>query len=268
MSMLKKTGIIIAGIVVVLLVLSGIKNFIIKAGVEKASEMVTGLKLDIGGLNVGILKTFAGIKELRLYNPKGFEDKLMVEAPEIYVDYDLPAILKGHVHLYDVRFNLKECTIIKNKDGKLNLDSLKSIQQAGAKEPSAKEAKGKPANFKIDQLELKIGRVVFKDYTTGSTPRVLTFNIDLDERYENITDPNALVNLIVLKVVTNTTIGKLINLDISGLKDTVGNTLESARHLTTQATSRAGEALGAAGKTLTDTAGNLTDKLKLPFGGK
>ncbi|MDP8297061.1 MAG: hypothetical protein RAP41_02625, partial [Candidatus Orphnella occulta] len=60
-------------------------------------------------------------------------------------------------------------------------------------------------------------------------------------------------------------IGKLIKLDMTGLQDTVGNTLASAQHIATQT---ADKVIGNAGKTLTDTAGSITDKLKLPFEGK
>ena len=262
---MKKIGIIIAVAIVILVLLSGMKNMIVKVGVEKGAKVVTGLKLNIGSLNIGFIKTLVGIKDIRLYNPKGFEDKVMVDIPEVYVDYDLPAIIKGDVHLYDVKLHLKECFIVKNKDGQLNLDSLKTIQDLAGKKSSTKKTKKAKGDFQIDQLELKIGRVVYKDYSKGGKPYVLQFNVDIDEKYNNITDPNALVSLIVMKVVMNTTIGKLIKLDMTGLQDTVGNTLASAQHIATQT---ANKVVGNAGKTLTDTAGSITDKLKLPFGGK
>ena len=265
---MKKVGIIIAAVVVIFVLLSGMKNMIVKIGVEKGVDVVTGLRLKIGSLNIGLLKTLVGIKEIRLYNPEGFDDKIMVDMPEVYVDYDLPAIMKGNVHLYDMKLNLKECFVIKNKDGRLNLDSLKTIQDMGGKKAVTKKTKEAKGDFQIDQLELKIGRVVFKDYSQGVTPHVLQFNVNIDEKYTNITDPNALVGLIVMKVMMNTTIGKLIKLDLTGLQDTVGNTLSSAQHIVGNTTSSATKVVSDAGKTLTNTAGSLTDKLKLPFGGK
>lgn len=262
---MKKAGIIIVAVIVIFVILSGMKNMIAKVGIEKASEMIIGLKLNIGSLNMGIIKTFTEIKDLRLYNPKGFEDKIMVDMPEIYVDYDLPAVLKGRIHLYDMKLDLKEAVIIKNKDGELNLDSLKAVQDLAGQKTSTKKTEDVAPDFQIDQLELKIGRVVFKDYSKGGMPHVLQFNINLNEKYKNITDPDALVRLIVVKVIMNTTIGKLIKLDITGLQDTVSNTLASAQHMASQTATKV---VGGAGKTLTDTAGSITDKLKLPFGGK
>ena len=46
---------------------------------------MTGLGLDIGSMDVGILRSAIGIKALRLRNPAGFSDRFMVELPEIYV---------------------------------------------------------------------------------------------------------------------------------------------------------------------------------------
>jgi len=251
---MKKAGIIIAVIIVIGILLFGMKNMIAKAAIEKASEIAIGLKLDIGSLDIGIPKTVADIKDLRLYNPKGFEDKIMVDMPEIYVDYNLPAILKGRIRIYDMRLDLKEAVVVKNKDGKLNLDSLKAVQDLATQKKPKQASKDAAPDFQIDQLELKIGKVVYKDYSKPGMPHVLQFNINLNEKFKNITDPDALVSLIVVKVIMNTTIGKLIKLDITGLQDTVGNTLSTAT-----------SAVSNAGKKLTSTAGSITDKLKLPF---
>ncbi len=262
---MKKAGLIIGVAIIVLVILSGMKNMIAKIAIEKASKAIVGLKLDIGSLNIGIIKTLTEVKDLRLYNPEGFEDKVMFDIPEIYVDYNLPEIFKGKIHLYDMKLDLKECVIAKNKDGKLNLDSLKAVQGSSARKRPNRESKEVAPDFQIDQLELKIGRVVFKDYSKGVTPYVLRFNVNLDEKYKNITDPNALVSLIVVKVVMNTGIGKLIKLDIAGLQDTIGNTLSSVQHIAGKTTSKV---VDSAGKTLSNTAGKVTDKLKLSFGGK
>ena len=60
---------VIIGAVVAVLVLAFVKDLVIKVSVEKGVELVTGLKLRIGGLNVGVLKPVVGIRNLRLLNP-------------------------------------------------------------------------------------------------------------------------------------------------------------------------------------------------------
>ncbi|MFH1790840.1 MAG: hypothetical protein ABH885_02515, partial [Candidatus Omnitrophota bacterium] len=54
----------------------------------------------------------------------------------------------------------------------------------------------------IDRLRLKIGKVSYKDYSARQgTPRVMEYNINLDEEYTNITNPYTLVSLIVVKAL-------------------------------------------------------------------
>ena len=240
---MKKILTIVIGVIAILLVLSFTKDILIKASVEKGVELVTGLPLKMRSLNVGIINTVVGIKNLKLFNPAGYEDRVMLEMPEIYVDYNLPAILKGKVHLEEMRINMKEFTVVKNKEGELNLDSLKVVQaQKEGKEPQEKEA-GKVPEMQIDSLELKIGKVIFKDYSRGGAPSVQEFEVNLNERYENITNPYSLVSLIVVKTLMNTTIARLTRFDLNGLQGSISDTLASAQEIAAETAAQAKEAL-------------------------
>ena len=263
---MKKLGIIIAVLLVVVLVLSVGKNIIAKTAVEKGVELVTGLKLRISKLNIGVINTLVEIKDLTLYNPKGYQDRVMVNMPEIYVDYDLGAIIGGNIHLNDIKINLNEFVVIKNEKGELNLDSLKVVQaQKEGKPPQEKE---KAPDIKIDKLQLTIGKVIYKDYSKGGKPAVREFNINLDETYTDITNPYSLVSLIVVKALMNTTIASLTNFDLSGLQGTVGETLTQAKEVAAQTAAQAKEAVATTSKKVSETASKITDKIKLPFGDK
>jgi len=207
---------------VVLLAVSIIKDIAFKVAIEKGVEIVTGLRLGTGGFSVGILKPVVRIKDLRLYNPKGFEDPVMVDAPEIYIDYVPLSFISGRIHLNEVRFNMAEFTVVKNRDGKLNLDSLKSAS-------SRKQAKpGKAPQIKIDKLTLKIGKAVYKDYSSVPTPLVKEFNISIDETFTNIEDLTTLVSLIVVRALTKTTIASMANFDVNDLSGSVSDVLANA----------------------------------------
>jgi hypothetical protein len=224
-------------------VLSLSKDFFVKVGVEKGAKAVTGLSLKISRFNVGIIKTLVNINNLRLYNPAGFKDKIMLEMPEIYVDYNLGSIMKGKVHLEEMRIDLKEFYVVKNETGELNLDSLKAIKTQRAGKKSAAKEGGKGPEIQIDELELKIGKVIYKDYSRGSSPSVKEFNINIDERYKDIDDPNALVSLIVVKALMNTTIASLTNFDLGGLKGTLSDTLSSAQKVVGETAVKAQKAI-------------------------
>ena len=233
--MTKKVWTIILAVVGVIIVVLLAKDLIIKTSVEKGVELVTGLKLNIGSLKVGILKPFIDIKNLTLLNPADFPDRTMVEMPEIYVNYDLPAIIGGKIHLPEVRLALKEFVVVKNAKGGLNLDAFKTVQaQKEGKSPSS-GASGKAPQIKIDALQLNIGKVIYKDYSKGGAPDVKEFNVNLNERYTNVDNPQALVNLIVVKALMNTSISALTNFNLKGLQSNIGGVVAGAEKITSTA---------------------------------
>lgn len=190
-------------------------------------KAITGMPLQIRRLDLGLFRPRVVAGGIKLFNPPGFQDKMMVDLPELSVEYDLPAFFRGQVHLREVRIDLREFVVVKNREGKLNLDSLTAVQKA--KEAKEKKEGKKPAeksNLRIDTLHLKIGKVVYKDYSAGEKPMVQEFTINLDEEYRDITDPTALGSLIVARALFNTTIAGLANFDLGALDQQVRNLLK------------------------------------------
>ena len=228
----------------------------------------------IGSFKAGMINTLVDIKDLRLLNPAGFKDKNMLDMSEIYVDYDLPAIFAGKVHITDMRIGMKEFTVVKNEKGKLNLDSLKVVQaQKSGGEAQDKDAAKLP-DIQIDKLRLKVGKVYFKDYSKGGEPSVREFSINIDEEYENITSPSALISLIVVKALMNTPISRLANFDLRGLQGSISDTLAGAQKVAAEAAAKmqvAAQQAQEAGKEAAEAAKGATDALKgvlkNPFGG-
>jgi len=243
---MKRKIIIIPAIVfAVLIVLFFGKNMIIKTSVTTGVKAMTGLKLSIGSMNVGVFKSLMGINELKLHNPEGFEDDLMIDLPEIYVDYDLGAFIGGKAHLEEVRLNLKEFLVVKNANGELNLDSLRVVKETEGKEVEkgdGKKEKTEMPELQIDLLEMKIGKVIYKDYSKGTPPNEKVFNVNIDERYENITDPQSFVRLIIFKALKNTTIASLTNFDLGKLQSGISGTVKKTAEIAQEATGKAIEA--------------------------
>ena len=255
---MKRKIIIIPAIVfAVLIALFFGKNMIIKTSVSARVSAMTGLKLSIGSMNVGVFKSLIGINELQLHNPSGFDDNIMMDLPEIYVDYNLGAFMGGKVHLEEVRLNLKEFLVVKNADGQLNLDSLRVVKETEGEEvekDDEKKEKTKMPDLQIDLLDLKIGTVIYKDYSKGTPPKERVFNVNSDERYENITDPQSFVRLIILKALKNTTIASLTNFDLGKLQRGISGTVKKTAEMVQEAKGRAIEAGKDAAKGTVDKA--------------
>ncbi len=268
---MKREVITIPAIVLVILIaLFFGKNVVIKTSVTAGVRAMTGLKLSIRSMDFGIFKTLIGINELQLYNPSGFVDELMIDAPEIYVDYDLGAFMKGRTHLEEVRLNLKEFIVVKNEAGELNLDSLKVVKAEEEEEVDKKE-KSKTRELQIDVLELRIDKVVYKDYSKGTPPKVKEYNVNIDDRFENITNPKTLVRLIILKALKNTAIARLANFDIGKLQRGISGTVKKTTEKVQEATDRAVKDIEEkARETARETVEKAADTIKklLPFGNK
>ncbi len=288
---MKREVITIPAIVLVLLIaLFFGKNVVIKTSVTAGVRTMTGLKLSIRGMDFGIFKTLIGINELQLYNPSGFVDELMFDVPEIYVDYDLGAFMKGRTHLEEVRLHLKEFIVVKNEAGELNLDSLKVVKEEEKEViDEGKKEKTKTRELQIDVLELRIDKVVYKDYSKGTPPKVKEYNVNIDDRFENITDPKTFGRLIIVKALKNTTIASLTNFDLGKLQrgisgtvrktaekalETPGRAIEIGKDAGEKARETAEEKVKKAGEKVKETAEEAVEKAAdaikkiLPFGKK
>jgi hypothetical protein len=254
--MMKKWMMIAVMTVVVFACASFVKDITIKMAVEKGTELVTGLRLKMGGLRVGIIRQVVSIKDLKIFNPEGYKDKVMLDMPEIYLN--------------EVRINMKEFTVVKNAKGELNLDSLKVVKSQKEGSSAVKEEKDGTLKMHIGKLYLKVGKVYYKDYSKGGEPTVTEYNLNLDEKYTDIDDPYSLVSLIVVKSLNGTSIGRLANFDVKGLSGTIGDTLSTATSGATKTVSKAKAAAEEAAKGASETVKNASETIKnmLPFGKK
>jgi len=219
----------------ILILLTGLfftRDFFIKAAVESGAQFATGLRLQISSIKTDIRANSIDIRGLRLLNPAGFEEPVMLDMPEIFVQSDIAALfLKGRLHIPEIRVHLKEFNVVKDSMGRLNLDALKSLQkiqkpkEAEAKKPAEK---ARPFPLIVDALALKAETVSFKDFTK-SPPSSQNFKIGLDERYEKINNLNLALGLIVSKALMKTTIGKLTGFDVSGLNDSVSGAWNASK---------------------------------------
>ncbi len=206
-------------IAAVLFVLSMTKNFLVQAAIETAVSKAAHVPVHIGSTHVGLIHTSIDLRDIRLENPRSFPERRMLEAPQVAIAFDLPAFFKGQIHFQEVKLNIRELVVIKNRDGNVNVNALKPSQEERSK-PQQVQANGKAPVLQIDKLELTIGRVVYKDYSQGGEPITQNFDIDIQNRvYSNIHNPTEVVSLIMFEALTRTTLSRLANLDTGIFKE-------------------------------------------------
>jgi len=184
---------IVLGIVVFFLVCIAIfKNQIVKSVVTRAAVTVIGTPVHMDSFSFSILKSSIHISGLKIYNPSGFPEGILVSCSKINVVYDRAALFKQKLHLVFLEVELDEMGLTKNKEGELNVDSLKVAQTS---EPS------KPMPMQIDLLTLGIGRIVYKDYSNGTEPAVRVQDVNIHKSYKDITSAEQLAVLILAEPV-------------------------------------------------------------------
>lgn len=243
-------GIIIFFIVIASLVIGFvlIRNPLIKAVVTTKASESAGAPVHIDSFSFGIFKQAIRIKGFKLFNPEGFPKEAIFDIPEVSIDYDLSALLAGKLHLPYLAVNLKEVVVIRNKEGKLNVDTLKAATKE--EKPSEKEEAKEPSEameMQIDVMKLSIGKVIYRDYSMGEKPIVVSYDVGIKEKtYKNVTDARELAVLIMVEAIGPTAIKAAV---VKG-KEAVVKGAETAIGVVSLPAEGVGEVADIAGKLL------------------
>ena len=135
-------------VILIFIALVFAKNAIAKILIEKGVELATGLSLHIRSFSFNLLgKSDIHIQDFELENPRGFKDKVMMDLPEIYVDYDLGELLNRKIHIEQMRIHVREFVVEKNERGELNLDALKPTRSGASQPPCRQQRRRRSATL-------------------------------------------------------------------------------------------------------------------------
>jgi hypothetical protein len=251
------------GVVIVLLailVISLSLDSMIKAGVETGVQQALGLDLKIEKLTVGILSASIRIEGMTVGNPEGFGGESLAKIPLIHIDYKLSPIFSKKMHCPLVEVNVEEVSVVKNKDGEVNLNRLKAIadEMIGSEEPGT-EPEPSPEvageyQIQIDKLYLTLSHVRYKNLAEADgKDRKMELGLNREE-FRDLTSIDQIVQVVILKTVTAAglaNIGVAVNKITGGLKTIGGKGMD--------AVGSAGDVLKSAGGVLKETGGVLKE---------
>ncbi len=227
---MKKIGFILFLIFVVFFTLVVGKNVFVKSMLDRGLSKAAHVPVSIGSANVELGNAKIELRDLKIQNPRSFPEKMMLHAPEIAIDFDLKAFWSGKTHFEEVRIDLDELIVIRNREGQLNVDALRPRDSSKAN--PERSTGSKLPKFLIDKLVLTVGKVIYKDYSLGGDPVVQEFNIGIQNReYRNIDNPQSLVSLIMFETLTRTTLSSLVNLDLSAFQNDASGILSQGLNL-------------------------------------
>ncbi len=203
-----------------------LRNTIIKVVLERGIKATTGVGLSIQRMHIGLTTAAVSIQGLKLRNPWGFHEEIMLDAPQIAIDVKARDLLRGKVHLEVVKMHVNEVIVIKNAKGEVNINALKPVKESGQHKTAPKPATGKAPPFQVDLLEYAIGKVVYKDYTQGNPPKVQEFPINRTRQFRNVTRPEFVVTMLIFDTVGRTAVGRLADVHLQGLQQDLGLMLQ------------------------------------------
>ncbi len=224
---MKKQAILtVVGIAVALFAVSILKNVATGTAISTTLSQVMHASVKLGKTNISFAKAAIKLENIQISNPSGFPAGVMVDVPLVAIDFQPAELLQKKIHFGNVALDLKELVVVKNKAGEINLNALKPKEDAKDKEKKPTKSDYK---LQIDRLDLSIGKVVYMDYSGGGEPKVQTFDINIKNReFKNISNPTAMVSVIMMEALTRTTLSKITNLDVGFLKDQAGDVLSGS----------------------------------------
>lgn len=223
-----KAIVIIIGVLLLSFVLLSVAAFVvvkhikIKDLVESEIEKQLGINVTIKELGYSPFLTHIFAKGVSIHNPAGFKEKELAYLNYIHLVWDPgDMIILKKPSIYVCAVDLERLNIVKNKQGKININELMPIQSSGI---TPKDS----TPFFFDILVLSIGQVNYTDYASSS-PRTKVFHIGIkNQTYLFLQDENEVIKLIIYKAIQNTDIGRLINVSVIQPLSGVSNTLDSA----------------------------------------
>jgi uncharacterized protein involved in outer membrane biogenesis len=201
--------------IVLLVVAVLFKDVLAKSLAERNLRDSTGMDAKISKLEVNLGTPTVNLEGLKLYNTPDFGGSTFLDLPELRIEYVPDDIGGGKLHFKTLRLNLAEVHIVKNKNGKTNLEMLQN-------ETKKKSAGKKPktdlpgVDFGgIDTLYLTVGRIRITDESDPRNNEVIEVGIK-DEVGRDLKDEAAmtqwfsgvLLKLAIRDAVTGTKTGR------------------------------------------------------------
>lgn len=166
---MKKLRWILVGVGVLLLLLVGLfifRDALLRAFLESRVERETGVEASVGSAHLDFSAGSVRVTELKLQNPPGFGDGVMLHIPEVFLRIDGEVSGKNALRFHQAWVNVAEFNIVRSADGRTNLFELnKRLRKKKKKEKpeeSTDEFRG------IGELKVTLGTVRYTDLQNPS----------------------------------------------------------------------------------------------------
>ncbi|MBI4432520.1 MAG: hypothetical protein HY592_03455 [Candidatus Omnitrophica bacterium] len=187
----------------VVIVLLFLRDALLEAAAERVSSQILGTPVKIGRLSLSLMRHQLEVRDFQVVHPQGFPKGILLSIPRVKADYDAGALWRKKLVLNSLEVEMKKVVIVKNADGRLNVDALKVARQ----KPDQEKKPAQKTEFRANVLKLKIGKIIYKDYSLGPKPVIEMIDLDMKEAtYNGIASAGELFALVLTESLKHTAI--------------------------------------------------------------
>jgi hypothetical protein len=139
------------------------RDLILAAVVENRIAATTGLDVRLAKMRTGLGRPYVSLEGLRVFNPAEYGGGIFLEIPDLHIEVDPDQLRGGKLKFRLVRIAVSQLTIVKARDGTLNMDALqkRAERASGGTTNAASDISG------VDTLNLTLGKVRYVDLSQG-----------------------------------------------------------------------------------------------------
>ncbi|HTI69892.1 MAG TPA: hypothetical protein VMF06_08000 [Candidatus Limnocylindria bacterium] len=170
---------LIAFLLVCVLVILLAKDFLARKVFVSMIEQKTGFPATVDKVEIGILTPTLKIRGLKISYPGNHGGGLLMDSPEIFVEYDREAAQRNEVHLKQLKWDIREIGL-QDQDGKGAAGVLADSQQifTGTNQISLPDGTGKGFNFTgIDTLNFSLGKARIINVKNPGNSQDMNFDV-------------------------------------------------------------------------------------------
>jgi len=162
---------------------------------DRALESAIGVPVKFGGIHLRLSPIELGLYHIEVKSLKNFKAPHMASIPEIFIRIQPGDLLRGKIHIMEIRINIDEIIAERNKEGKVNLNELQKILAAKPQTPMD------PKKFKIDKAIFTLTRVQYLDDNfTPPYTKIFFMNI-YNSALQDVTNPRRVTEQIITVVL-------------------------------------------------------------------
>ena len=158
----------------------------------------SGFTAQVDSVRVGVLSPYLWIQGLKVFNRAQSTQEAMLDVPELYLRYDLLPLFQNKLHLRQASIFLKEVVITPKGFSDVVVAPLALLMPKPM-------GGNKPPEIFIDTLRVRIGKVRYHGDLFGPSAQTIEFQGNIDETFNNVSDPSKVFNKLLKKSVSSIT---------------------------------------------------------------